>query len=72
MLNTAVSIGNIAVGRMLAGMLTLSLDHPFVLCCVVSGLAGSACAVLLDVLGPRAGAAQDPVRAERATRTPHR
>ena len=72
MLNNVVSIGNIAVGRMLAGMLTLSLDHPFVLCCVVSGLAGSACAVLLDALGPRAGAAQDPVRAERATRTPYR
>ena len=54
MLNTAVSIGNAAVGRMISGMLAMSLDHPFVLCLIVLGLAGSACAVLLDVISPRA------------------
>ncbi len=53
MLNTLVSIGNIVVGRLLGGVLTLSLDHPFVLCAILSALAGASCAVLLDMVATR-------------------
>ena len=63
MLNTLVSIGNIIVGRLLAGVLTLSFDHPFVLCAILSALAGASCAVLLDMVATR-DAMRQPVKAE--------
>ena len=53
MLNVVVSNGNAIAGRMLAGMLTMSLDHPFLLCAILAGLAGAAFAVLIDMVGRR-------------------
>ena len=49
MLNSVVSTGNMMAGQLVAGVLNLSLDHPFVLCATMAGLAGLSCAVLLDV-----------------------
>ena len=53
MMNTIVSSGNIIAGRMVAGVLAMSLDHPFALCAIMAALAGASCAVLLDVVGSR-------------------
>ena len=61
MLNNAVSIGNVAVGRMLSGLVALSLDHPIALACVLAASAGAAVAVLLDAGGPRQPAAASAV-----------
>ncbi len=72
MLTTLVSSANIVAGRMLAGMLTLSLDHPFVLCLIVSAMAGSACAVLLDAIGGDVGPVAEPARVERPIRVQRR
>lgn len=51
MLTTIVSSGNIFVGRLLAGVVALSLDHPFVMCIIMATLAGASFAVLLDLVG---------------------
>ena len=51
MLTTIVSSGNIFVGRLLAGVVALALDHPFVMCIIMATLAGASFAVLLDLVG---------------------
>ncbi len=56
MLNIVVSTGNVMAGRMISGVLTLSLDHPFALTCVLALLAGLCVSALLDVVGTRADA----------------
>ena len=61
MLNDVVSTGNTMVGRMISGLLALSLDHPFLLCAIMAVLAGTSCVVLLEMVGVRF-AAQQPVR----------
>ena len=53
MLNTLVSIGNVVVGRLLGGVLTLSLDNPFVLCAILLILVDASCAVLLETVAAR-------------------
>ena len=53
MLNSVVSTGNMVVGQLVAGVLNLSLDHPFVLCATIAAMAGASCAVLLDTIAPR-------------------
>ena len=60
MLNTLVSTGNTMLGRMISGVLALSLDHPFVLACGLATLMGLAVVALLDVISPRADAARRP------------
>ncbi len=56
MLNNAVSTGNVIAGRMISGILNLSLDHPFALICVLALLAGLCVSALLDVIGTRTDA----------------
>lgn len=53
MLNDAVSIGDAVAGRMISGLVALSMDHPFALACILAALMGAIVAVLLDAVGPR-------------------
>ena len=50
MLNTFVSCANFVAGRLMSGVVALSLDHPIVLCVILATLAGASLAVLLDVV----------------------
>ena len=63
MLNDVVSTGNTMVGRMISGLLALSLDHPLVSCVILSALAGASCAVLLDMVGA-GDATRQPIKVE--------
>lgn len=53
MRDTVVAAGNMVMGRMISGMLALSLDHPVVLCAILAGLAAASGAVLVDAVGKR-------------------
>ncbi|RYC29187.1 hypothetical protein D3273_25315 [Lichenibacterium minor] len=53
MLNDVVSTGNTLVGRMISGIVAMSLDHPVALTCILATLIGASVAVLHDVVRPR-------------------
>ena len=53
MLNNLVPMLDTVAGRMIAGVMAMSLDHPFALCAVTAAVAGAAFAVLLDAVGSR-------------------
>ena len=54
MLNHVVSIGDIALDRLISGILTMSLDHPLVMSGALTLMIVLVCALWVDLVAVRA------------------
>ena len=54
MLNSLVSIGNIALDRLIAGILAMSLDHPLVMLGALALMIVLVCGLWVDLMEVRA------------------